>query len=280
MTGISRSTYYHQSVREERQLTRDLELRGIIETIHSELPGYGYRRVREHLLREGKSVNAKRIRRVMRKYNLFSCVKKMMKPRGSNTEVRLVYPNLVRGIKLTGPNQLWSTDITFIKLLKEYIYLSAVIDVYTRKIVGWTVSRDLSHKFCLKSLDIAVKRYEPPKGIIHHSDRGVQYCCEDYVKYLLKNGFQISMSRTATPEDNAYIESFFKTLKREEIYFKDYKVIGDVKENLPKFIDEVYNTKRLHSSLGYKTPSEFEDEVSKLKPADRPVQKQIGRAHV
>lgn len=276
MTGIARATFYNESIREDKQLRRDLELRSVIEEIHTELPGYGYRRVREHLLREGKTVNTKRIRRVMRKYNLFSCVKKMFKQRGANREVRLVYPNLVRGINLTGPNQLWSTDITFIKLLKEYVYLSAVIDVYTRKIVGWAVSRDLSHKFCLKSLDIAVKRYKPPEGIIHHSDRGVQYCCEGYVHYLIKNGFKISMSRTATPEDNAYIESFFKTLKREEIYFKDYKVLDDVKDNLPRFIDEVYNTKRLHSSLGYKTPSEFENEVLKLKPADRPVQKLWG----
>lgn len=276
MTGISRATYYNKSVKAEMQLKADLELKSVIDEIHVDLPGYGYRRVREHLLREGKTVNSKRIRRVMKKYSIFSCVKKMMKPRGTHTDLRLVYPNLVRGIKLTGPNQLWSTDITFIKLVNEYVYLSAVIDVYTRKIVGWAVSRDLSHKFCLKSLDVAVKRYKPKAGIIHHSDRGVQYCCQDYVKYLLENGFQISMSRTATPEDNAYIESFFKTLKNEEIFFRDYKVFGDVKDNLPRFIEEVYNTKRLHSALGYKTPSEFEDEVLKLKPADRPVQKLWG----
>lgn len=276
MIGISRANFYHKPVKFERQMKNDMELRSSIEAIQSELPGYGYRRVRQHLLREGSRVNAKRIRRVMKKYNLFSCIKKMAKPRGAHAEVRLVYPNLVRGIKLTGANQLWSTDITFIRLVNEYVYLSAVIDVYTRKIVGWAVSRDLSHKFCLKSLEVAVKRYKPPAGIIHHSDRGVQYCCEDYVKYLIENGFNISMSRTATPEDNAYIESFFKTLKKEEIYFKDYKVIGDVKDNLPKFIDEIYNTKRLHSSLGYKTPSEFESEVAKLKPADRPVQKLWG----
>lgn len=276
MTGIARATFYNKSVREERQLKRDLELKDLIDQIHTDLPGYGYRRVQVHLLREGKSVNAKRIRRVMKKYSIFSCVKKMFKQRGTRTGVRLVYPNLVRGIKLTGPNQVWATDITFIKLVNEYVYLSAVIDVYTRKIVGWAVSRDLSHKFCLKSLDIAVKRNKPPKGIIHHSDRGVQYCCEDYVEYLLGNGFEISMSRCATPEDNAYIESFFKTLKREEIYFKDYKVLGDVKDNLPRFIDEIYNTKRLHSGLGYKTPEEFESEVKKLKPANRPVQKLWG----
>lgn len=221
MTGLSRSQFYKKSIREEKQLKADLEMRDIIDKIHEELPGYGYRRVREHLLREGKCVNTKRLRRVMKKYSLFSCVKKMVKPRGTHTELRLVYPNIVRGLKLNGPNQLWATDITFIKLVKEYVYLSAVIDVYTRKIVGWAESSDLSHKFCLKSLDAAVKRYKPKAGIIHHSDRGVQYVCQDYVKYLVDNGFRISMSRCATPEDNAYIESFFKTLKNEEVFFKN-----------------------------------------------------------
>ncbi|RYZ79957.1 MAG: IS3 family transposase, partial [Proteobacteria bacterium] len=191
MTGLSRSQFYKKSVREEKQLQADLALKNVIDEIHEELPGYGYRRVREHLLREGKTVNSKRLRRVMKKYSLFSCVKKMMKPRGTHTELRLVYPNLVRGLKLNAPNQLWATDITFIKLVKGYVYLSAVIDVYTRKVVGWAVSTDLSHKFCLKSLDIAVRRYQPSAGIIHHSDRGVQYCCQDYVRYLLDHGFDI-----------------------------------------------------------------------------------------
>lgn len=276
--GISRATYYHTPVRDERQLKRDLELKEQIETIHLELPGYGYRRVREHLKREGKTVNSKRIRRVMKHFELFSCLKKWLRPRGQAIGKRLVYPNLIRGLKLTAPNQVWATDITFIKLMKEFVYLSAVIDIYTRQIVGWAVSRNLSHEFCLKSIDIAVKRRKPSHGIIHHSDRGVQYVCEPYVDYLNANGFQISMSKVGTPEDNAFIEAFFKTLKREEVYFKDYATMNDVINNLPRFIDEVYNTKRLHSSLGYKTPNEFAEEVQKLKPADRPVQKIWGHA--
>jgi transposase InsO family protein len=181
-------------------------------------------------------------------------------------------------MKLTGPNQLWATDITYIKLLKEFVYLSAIIDVYTRKIVGWAISRELSHEFCLKSLEIALNTHNPPQGIIHHSDRGVQYTCETYVQTLEKSGFKISMSRVATPEDNAFIESFFKTLKREEVYARNYEKMEDVIKQLPKFIDEIYNSKRLHSSLGYKTPEEFEAEIAKLKPADRPVQKIWGHA--
>jgi putative transposase len=276
--GIARSTYYHEAHRHETQLKRDMELRDYIEQLHVDLPGYGYRRVREQLLLEGKQVNGKRIRRIMRTYSLFSCVKKMMKPRGGAIGKKLVFPNLVRGIKLTGPNQVWSTDITFIKLLKEYIYFSAIIDVYTRKIIGWAISKDLSHKFCLQALEVAIKRCGPIEGVIHHSDRGVQYTCEDYVDFLNKNKFKISMSRVATPEDNAYIESFFKTLKREEVYARNYETMKDVIKNLPRFIEELYNEKRLHSSLGYKTPSQYEKEVMDLKPANRPVQKLWGYA--
>lgn len=178
-----------------------------------------------------------------------------------------MFANLVRGMKVTGPKQVWSTDITYRKLLREYIYLSAIIDVYTRKIVGWAISRDLSHKFCLDALKVAIKREKPPAGIIHHSDRGVQYCCEAYVDLLEENKFQISMSRLATPEDNAFIESFFKTLKREEVYARRYETMHDVVAQLPKFIDEIYNDQRLHSALGYKPPTEFESEILNLKPA-------------
>lgn len=274
--GLARASFYHKPTRAEKLQERDMILRHAIEEIHLELPGYGYRRIREHLLKQGVRVNTKRIKRVMKIYSLFSCIKKLMKPRGGNIGVKLYFPNLVRGIKINGPNQVWATDLTYIKLVSEYVYLSAIIDVYTRKIVGWAISKDLSHKFCLQALDIAVKKYNPPEGIIHHSDRGVQYACVDYVEYLNKTKFQISQSRIATPEDNAFIESFFKTMKKEEIYFKNYKTMNDVIKNLPKFIDEVYNTKRLDSSLGYKTPEEFEQEVLKLKPASRPVQKLWG----
>lgn len=276
--GIARSTYYERPLKEEMQLRRDIDLRDAIESIHVEFPGYGYRRIREHLLREGKRVNTKRIKRVMRTFSLFSSLEKLVRGRGQALGKRLVFPNLVRGMKLTAPNQVWATDITYIKLLREYIYVSAVIDVYTRRIVGWSVSRDLSHKFCLQALEVAIRKHKPPKGIIHHSDRGVQYCCEAYVDYLEANHFRISMSKVGTPEDNAFIEAFFKTMKREEVYVKQYETMNDVIKNLPKFIDEIYNERRLHSSLGYKSPGEFEAEVMKLKPAKRPVQKVWGHA--
>lgn len=271
--GISRASYYHQPTKESLQIKRDMELRSKIEKIHVEFPGYGYRRIREQLLRDGITINTKRIRRVMKTYSLFSSVQKLFKQRGVRLGKRLVFPNLIRGKKITDANQVWATDITFIKLLHEYVYVSAIIDIYTRKIVGWSVSRDLSHKFCLEALQVAIRKYKPPPGIIHHSDRGVQYCCEAYVDYLKENNFEISMSKLGTPEDNAFIESFFKTLKKEEVYVKDYETMTDVIKHLPKFIDEIYNKRRLHSSLGYKSPEEFEMEMLKIKPANRPVQK-------
>lgn len=273
---LNRSAYYRNAKCDV--FKSDMELRDKIEQIHMQFPGYGYRRIREHLLREGIRVNSKRIRRIMKTYELFSCLKKWLQPRGCAIGKRLTFPNLIAGMKLRAPNRVWATDITYIKLLREYVYLSAIIDVYTRKIIGWAVSKSLSHEFCLEALRVAIRRCKPPEGTIHHSDRGVQYCSEAYIDFLTDRKFQISMSQVGTPEDNAFIEAFFKTLKREEIYFKNYETMKDVIQNLPNFIDEIYNQKRLHSSLGYKPPEEFEAEILKLKPAQRPVMKIWGKA--
>ena len=274
--GIPRATYYYESYEPSREYS-DFEVRDMIEKIHQEFPAYGYRRVYHYLLRQDIRINSKRLKRIMREFELFTCLKKWMRPRGTLSKVKLRYPNLIFGKQLTGPNQVWATDFTYIRLSQQFVYFSAVIDIYTRKIVGWSLSQSLTHDFCLESMRVAIQKEKPPRGVIHHSDRGVQYVCEPYINFIIENGFEVSMSRPGVPEENAFIESFFKTLKKEEVYFKNYRTINDVIKNIPKFIDEVYNKKRLHSALGYMSPEEYECKILNLEIADRPVQKIWGR---
>jgi transposase InsO family protein len=270
--GLSRAVYYYEPFESSKEYS-DFEVRDMIEKIHQEFPAYGYRRVYHHLLRQDIRINGKRIKRIMKEFELFTCLKKWMRPRGTHSSVKLCYPNISAGMKLTGPNQVWATDFTYIKLRYQFVYLSAVLDIYTRKIVGWSLSESLTHEFCLEAIKSAVQKEKPPKGLVHHSDRGIQYVCEPYIKFLLENEFEISMSRPGVPEENAFIESFFKTLKKEEVYVRKYQTINEVINNVPKFIEEVYNKKRLHSSLGYMSPEEYECKILKLKNADRPVQR-------
>lgn len=274
--GLPRATYYYESYEPSREYS-DFEVRDMIEKIHQEFPAYGYRRVYHYLLRQDIRINSKRLKRIMREFELFTCLKKWMRPRGALSKVKLRYPNLIFGKQLTGPNQVWATDFTYIRLSQQFVYFSAVIDIYTRKIVGWSLSQSLTHDFCLESMRVAIQKEKPPRGVIHHSDRGVQYVCEPYINFIIENGFEVSMSRPGVPEENAFIESFFKTLKKEEVYFKNYRTINDVIKNIPKFIDEVYNKKRLHSALGYMSPEEYECKILNLEIADRPVQKIWGR---
>jgi len=274
--GIPRATYYYESYEPSKEYS-DFEVRDMIEKIHQEFPAYGYRRVYHYLLRQDIRINSKRLKRIMREFELFTCLKKWMRPRGTLSKVKLRYPNLIFGKQLTGPNQVWATDFTYIRLSQQFVYFSAVIDIYTRKIVGWSLSQSLTHEFCLEAMRVAIQKEKPPRGVIHHSDRGVQYVCEPYINFIIENGFEVSMSRPGVPEENAFIESFFKTLKKEEVYFKNYRTINDVIKNVPKFIDEVYNKKRLHSALGYMSPEEYECKILNLEIADRPVQKIWGR---
>jgi transposase InsO family protein len=242
----------------------DADLRDWIERMQIEFPRYGYRRVQKALAREDVQVNTKRIRRVMREYGLCAEVKRTFKVATTDSRHRYgVYPNLMKHAEITGLNQAWVGDITYIRIRTCFVYLAVILDVYSRKVVGWAISRSLHRALCLEALATALEQRRPPQGCIHHSDRGVQYACDDYVSLLEENGLRVSMSRKGNPYDNAFAESFMKTLKYEEVLLWNYETYEEVIERLPYFIEEVYNKKRLHSSIGYLPPEEFEQMIIK-----------------
>ena len=181
-----------------------------------------------------------------------------------------IYPNLLKNQTLSGPNEAWASDITYIRIRTGFVYLAAILDLYTRKIIGWAISKRIDAELCLAALRMALERRSLVVGCIHHSDRGVQYACQDYVQLLKARGLAVSMSAKGNPYDNAFIESFFKTLKADEVYLWNYETYDDVIERLPYFIEEVYNQKRLHSAIGYAPPNEFERKIINMKLADRP----------
>lgn len=238
----------------------DADLRDKIEAIQAELPFYGHRRVHEHLEQKyGLTVNKKKLLRVMRKYGLRALIWRGFKVKTTDSNHAHGYaPNLLPGMVVDGPNQVWVADITYIRILTGFVYLAAILDLFSRRIVGWAISRRIDHELCLAALDQAVQTRRPAPGCIHHSDRGVQYACGEYVQRLEDNELVPSMSAKGYCYDNAFMESFFKTLKAEEVYLTEYRSYEDVLNAVPQFIDAVYNQRRMHSSIGYLAPNEFE----------------------
>lgn len=267
LMNVSRCGYYkwlQQSNSNPNQAKIDMQIRDELQKIAIDYPGYGYRRMTVELRRRGHHLNHKRVLRLMREDSLL-CFKKRFKPLTTNSNHNhKVYPNLIKDLDIIQRNQVWASDITYIQLTSEFIYLAVILDLFTRKCIGWELSRDIDTQFVLSALDNALKnRWDPDiKEPIHHSDQGVQYASGEYIDRLKEHDFRISMSRKGNPYDNAFVESFIKTLKCEEVYLNEYETFRDALDNISRFIDEVYNKKRLHSSLGYRSPIEFEQEVA------------------
>ena len=259
--GIFRSTYYYKPRGDK---SSDMDLAEKIEEIALDFPSYGYRRVTAQLHRDDIKVNHKRVLRLMRDKNLLCRARKAFKATTDSSHSLRKYPNLVDGLVPYRIDQLWHADITYIRITTSFVYLAALIDGYSRKAIGYALGRTLSADLSMAALLDAISKRDTG-NLIHHSDRGIQYCCYDYIKVLKDHGISISMSGKANPYDNAKIESFFRTLKVEEVYMFEYETYAEVLKRIPYFIEEVYNRKRLHSSLGYMPPEEFENINEKQK---------------
>lgn len=257
--SLARSTLYKKAKPPtEEALKKEADLQDRIEQICVEWPRYGYRRVTHQLQDEEWGVNHKKVARIMREKSLQCRVKKKWITTTDSNHRFWIYRNRLRGLPITRTNQVWVADITYIRLLTEFIYLAVVMDLFSRKIIGWAISRNIDEPLTRAALQMALEQRKPAPGCIHHSDRGVQYASMRYTQDLKDAGFEISMSAKGNPYDNAAMESFMKTLKQEEVYLYDYKTMVDAVGRLPIFLDDVYNQKRLHSSLDYMSPNKFE----------------------
>jgi putative transposase len=255
--SVSRSWYYERPTPEEKAHT-DLQIRNAIERIVLEFPGYGYRRVSAELRRRGWAVNHKRVLRIMREQSLLCQLQRRFKVTTDSAHSLKRYSNLLKDVVLDGPDEGWISDITYVRLPTTFCYLAAILDAYSRLCVGWSLCRSIDTSLTLSALEMALTSRRPAPGLIHHSDQGVQYASSEYVARLEEVGARISMAAVGNPYENAKAESFFRTLKMEEVYLKDYQDFEEAYENIAEFIEEVYNHKRLHSSLGYLPPVEFE----------------------
>jgi transposase InsO family protein len=261
MTGLNRAGFYRW--RAPRQATPvEMELRDQMQKVALESPAYGYRRITHELQHRGFEVNHKRVLRMMREDNLL-CVRRRAFLVTTDSRHNLpVYPNLARQMKPTAINRLWVADITYIRLRTEFVYLAVVLDAFSRRVIGWALGRTLQAELAVAALRMALLERKPSPGLVHHSDRGVQYAALDYTNLLQQHQATISMSRKGNPYDNAACESFMKTLKQEEVYRNEYRDFHDARSSIGEFLERVYNQKRLHSALGYLPPAEFENGAS------------------
>jgi transposase InsO family protein len=274
MMKLSTSSFYYRP-RLSRALRdfSDAQMRDEIESIQAERPYAGYRMVRQTLFRRHRRwVNGKKLRRIMGHYGLAARVRRRFITTTDSKHGLPVYPNLIAGITLSGINQVWAADITYIRIATGFVYLAVILDLFSRRVVGWAISKSLDHRISLQALRVALENRKPGHGLIHHSDRGAHYVCEEYTSLLQQHGVRISMSRAGNPYDNAFAESFIHTLKKEEVYLWEYDSFVDVVQRIPHFIEDVYNRKRIHSGIRCLPPAEFEAILS-----DKRRKRQLGQ---
>jgi transposase InsO family protein len=259
---VSRSGFYRFNTNPETGPDKDMDLRDAIQRIALEWPSYGRPRITAELRRRGWTVNAKRVHRLLREDNLLCVRKRKFIVTTDSNHGRKVYPNLARGLVLTGVDQLWRADITYVRLREEFVFLAVILDAFSRRVIGWALDRNMEDELTLTALRMALSRRSIRPGLVHHSDRGSQYASKDYTDLLKANQIDISMSRKGNPWDNAACESFMKTLKYEEVLRNEYRDLAEAFASIPEFLEKVYNQKRLHSALGYLPPVEFEAQLA------------------
>jgi len=265
--GVSRASFYRFDEYGTTRVDRDMDLRDAIQRIALKWPSYGRPRITAELKRQGWKVGPNRVRRLMREDNLLCTRKRKFVVTTDSNHGLKVYPNLAGEMELSGINQLWVADITYIRLETEFVYLAVVIDAFSRRVIGWALDRTLEDDLPMAALRMAFAIRQPASGLVHHSDCGSQYASHDYTDLLKARGCQISVSHKASPWENGGCESWVKTLKYEEVFRQEYRDLAEARTSLQRFIEKVYNQQRLHSALGYRPPIEFERSLPAVKPS-------------
>lgn len=256
--GVSRASFY-RSLEGGETSEEDCRLRDAVEQVALAWPAYGSRRITAELQRQDWEVNRKRVQRIMREDSLLCLQQPTSWLATTDSKHQLAtFPNLIAELDVTAVNRLWVADITYIRLRQEFVFLAAILDAFSRRVIGWSLERSMEAALCLSALEKALRRRQVKPGLIHHSDRGVQYCSKEYVETLARYEIRGSMSRKGNPYDNALAERFWRTLKYEQVYREEYRTLEQARSNIATFIDRIYNEQRLHSALGYRPPAEFE----------------------